>query len=497
MENITTAFSLLQPIPSSSPLLANSNSVGMDMITDLETTTITVQSNNGVPERNFTDTLEILIYTICLCVGGPLNLLSFRKLLSNFNKRGGKISSSKSGAQITLLKLNLNVADLITMFVYTLSQIIWMITYQWYAGDLLSFGFYLNSFVVACFAIDRAVGTRHLNTINATQDAYLRVRRMLFCAWIFAFILSLPQSFIFRVVEPPGMVDFKQCTPVWTIIGFEIDLKISSLAATGQLTETERWRLIQEFQNVLNWERIYNIAHLLFVFWIPTLVIITSYASILCILSSFSVPKRIRANVSFRNANRLSLTTTTQSSTKPLFNGEKQMEPRFTSMDRSHNGNMTNEQKSCSPEDQSPADFSEEKNDFFQSNGHVEGPNGIIRVKSSSLKTQRKQSHAFLESKNSFEKWGKRISLCSLSLTPNRPLVVDADPGLGDKPKSNGREHRSIGSATLVGPIAMQTILKARQKTKRQAALILLNSSETTQDCLKAKNNWFSGVGIE
>lgn len=76
------------------------------------------------------------------------------------------------------------------MYVYTLSQIIWMISYEWYAGDLacrvVKFfhtfgnlppinsslgitvlykhfsGFYLNSFVVACFAIDRVMGTRNL-----------------------------------------------------------------------------------------------------------------------------------------------------------------------------------------------------------------------------------------------------------------------------------------------------------------------------------------------
>lgn len=39
-------------------------------------------------------------------------------------------AAARSAAQIMLLRLNLNIADLLTMFVYTLSQIIWMITYQ-------------------------------------------------------------------------------------------------------------------------------------------------------------------------------------------------------------------------------------------------------------------------------------------------------------------------------------------------------------------------------
>lgn len=89
--------------------------------------------------------LEIAIYSICLCIGGPLNIVSFIKLWKNF--RAPQTAASRTAAQITLLRLNLNIADLsmywckrylnnicakftVTMFIYTTSQIGWLATYQ-------------------------------------------------------------------------------------------------------------------------------------------------------------------------------------------------------------------------------------------------------------------------------------------------------------------------------------------------------------------------------
>uniref|UniRef100_A0A1I7S2I3 G_PROTEIN_RECEP_F1_2 domain-containing protein n=2 Tax=Bursaphelenchus xylophilus TaxID=6326 RepID=A0A1I7S2I3_BURXY len=171
----------------------------------------------AMPTRSFTEMLEIIIYTVCLLIGGPLNAVSFYRLLKNMKKTKNSATAARSAAQITLLRLNLNIADLLTMFVYTTSQIIWMVTYQWYGGDFLcrlckffhTFGFYLNSFVVACIAIDRVFGTYNLSTLKASRRSYMRCWKMLVVAWVFAFFLSVPQSFVFRVFEPPGMGNFK------------------------------------------------------------------------------------------------------------------------------------------------------------------------------------------------------------------------------------------------------------------------------------------------
>jgi hypothetical protein len=81
--------------------------------------------------QTFLFQLEIIIYTICLCIGGPLNVVSFYKLFRNLRStRSGSAVAARSAAQITLMRLNLNIADLLTMFVYTTSQIVWMLVYQ-------------------------------------------------------------------------------------------------------------------------------------------------------------------------------------------------------------------------------------------------------------------------------------------------------------------------------------------------------------------------------
>lgn len=75
--------------------------------------------------------VEIIIYTICLCIGGPLNIVSFYKLFKKIRQQSANnAAAARSAAQITLLRLHLNIADLLTLFVYTLSQIIWMLTFQ-------------------------------------------------------------------------------------------------------------------------------------------------------------------------------------------------------------------------------------------------------------------------------------------------------------------------------------------------------------------------------
>ncbi|KAF7637287.1 G_PROTEIN_RECEP_F1_2 domain-containing protein [Meloidogyne graminicola] len=260
----------------------------------------TSSSNNNnldipphIIQRSIAEMVEILMYSLCLCIGGPLNLFSFYRLISQIRRPIFR-QQQQFGAQLNLLKLHLNIADLITMFVYTLSQIIWMITYQWHFGDFLcriikffhTFSFYLNSFIVACFAIDRFLGTRNLNNPISFNIAQKRMKKMLIFAWTWATLLSIPQFFIFRVFEPLELKNFKQCTPIWTIIGYELDLKM------GTLNESDiegKLRIFQQFNKVVAWERFYNMAHLLFLFWIPSLLIAASYTAILITLNSLSV----------------------------------------------------------------------------------------------------------------------------------------------------------------------------------------------------------------
>lgn len=67
--------------------------------------------------------IEIIIYFVSFTLGGPLNVIAFIKSLRAQKKQRVK-------NQILLLKLNLNIADLLTMFIYVPTQIIWMLAFQ-------------------------------------------------------------------------------------------------------------------------------------------------------------------------------------------------------------------------------------------------------------------------------------------------------------------------------------------------------------------------------
>ncbi|KAI6190500.1 Gonadotropin-releasing hormone receptor [Aphelenchoides bicaudatus] len=315
------------------------------------------------------------------------------------------------------------------MFIYTTSQIIWM----WYGGDFLcrvckffhTFSFYLNSFVVACIAIDRVFGTYNLSTLKASQRSYLRCRRMLTVTWICAFCFSLPQSFVFRVFEPPGMENFKQCTPIWTIILNEIDMQ----SKIRQLSTVEFQQLVEQVHQVQLWERIYNIFHLLFVFWIPALIIVASYITVLCLLNSFAPSKKdpkwkrrilewFFGEWSVRKHSPTNSSIHVPSAT-----------PR-PSMAEGMNNHQQPLLVSIRPE-QSPMMYPMNKKCRGLSYGNVRDP-------------------LFCLNEN-----GQR----SMSATS---LKIDFTP------------RRSSATQRNIGPFALQTIHRARQLAKRQAALIII-----------------------
>ncbi|CAJ0920987.1 unnamed protein product, partial [Mesorhabditis belari] len=146
--------------------------------------------------------IEITLYFVAFFVGGPLNVMSIFKLL-----RARR--TLKHPSALLLLRLHLNIADLITLFIYIPKQIIWLITFAWYGGDLLcrlfsfisTFCFYLHSFVIACIAIDRLFGAWHINSVSASRKAFTRVSQLLIAAWVMATILALPQTLIFKLYE--------------------------------------------------------------------------------------------------------------------------------------------------------------------------------------------------------------------------------------------------------------------------------------------------------
>ncbi|CAJ0591087.1 unnamed protein product [Cylicocyclus nassatus] len=230
-------------------------------------------------ELNTTESIEVLFYFLCFIIGAPLNLIALRRSLRAF-------SQHKAKSPILLLRINLNLADLCTLLVYVPKQFIWLLTYQWYGGELLcracsffsTFSFYANSFVIACIAIDRVFGAYNMSSFNAHRRAYLRCRRLLVIGWLLACILSVPQAIIFRVFEPDR--NFRLCTPLWMPFLYEKSRE-RDLPGTSEYAKN---LIEQEIIDMQRLEKMYNIAHLLFVFWIPCIIVIISYLTVLLIL---------------------------------------------------------------------------------------------------------------------------------------------------------------------------------------------------------------------
>ncbi|KAM3717615.1 G-protein coupled receptor [Dirofilaria immitis] len=228
---------------------------------------INFESLNRLP----TEVVEIIIYLLCLCIGGPLNVICFNRTFRLY------VKSRKQRNQMLFLRLHLNIADLLTIFIYTPSQIIWMATFQWYGGDVLcrickffyTFNFYLNSFVIAVIAIDRAQGAYRINNIEASKLAFCWDKYMLVSSYVAATIFSIPQIFIFRVYQPNESIEFR----------YDLQMRLAK-------TDHEKQLLATNFYQVHRLEKIYNITHLLFVFWIPTTIIVFSYIFIICKFNS-------------------------------------------------------------------------------------------------------------------------------------------------------------------------------------------------------------------
>uniref|UniRef100_A0A0K0E135 G_PROTEIN_RECEP_F1_2 domain-containing protein n=1 Tax=Strongyloides stercoralis TaxID=6248 RepID=A0A0K0E135_STRER len=270
----------------------NTNTLKLFPLFPNETESNTV--DNVADDSTIFTTIEMSIYFFSFVIGGPLNIISFYKIYNVF-------CNSKSCTQIILLRLNLNIADLITVFIFAPGQFFWLYFYQWYAGDIMCrifkffsvFCFYLNSFIIACIAVDRLFSMTNIHSIKMNQLAKKRAIKMIIFAWIVSFILALPQLFIFQLFKPfEGTSDFKQCTPIWTIISFKVD----NILQDNTVNEEVRNLALEKISTSKYWEKMYNIFHLLFTFWIPTIIIIISYVLILFIMGSFTSSAKKKGN---------------------------------------------------------------------------------------------------------------------------------------------------------------------------------------------------------
>jgi hypothetical protein len=80
-------------------------------------------STSAPTEHVFGAYIEIAIYGVVVAVGGPLNLYAF------YNTVRAYLHSTTLASRLLVLKISLNIADLLTIFVYSLTQFIWLTTF--------------------------------------------------------------------------------------------------------------------------------------------------------------------------------------------------------------------------------------------------------------------------------------------------------------------------------------------------------------------------------
>lgn len=205
------------------------------------------------------DYVQIGYFALMVVIGVPLNAYSLIKNLC-IDKRSRSTRDS-----MKILKINFAITDLMILLFFAFSKLIWFSTYQWLGGDLmcklvhflLCFAFYSNSNFVALVGLVRWMAVKHLReTVSFFPKHFFLY---IFASYCLALCASIPQIFFYRIIYPfYHFPNWAQCITVF---------------------EAERWINGQTVDYIT--ENLYQIFHMLFVFWIPFVIIVISYFGVL------------------------------------------------------------------------------------------------------------------------------------------------------------------------------------------------------------------------
>ncbi len=153
------------------------------------------------PVRAQSDYIEIGCLATFILLGGLLNLYAFYKSLRAYRQ-------SPAPGCFLYLKLHLNVADLFIIFVYALSELIWISVHTWEGGSFLCklvkylhmLAFYLTSNIVICIAANRVYIAFTIQRIH--QQVSTNFKWMMAVPYMLAILFSSPQIIIWKVYHP-------------------------------------------------------------------------------------------------------------------------------------------------------------------------------------------------------------------------------------------------------------------------------------------------------
>ncbi|KAL3989535.1 7 transmembrane receptor (rhodopsin family) protein [Acanthocheilonema viteae] len=219
--------------------------------------------------------IESAIYALAMLLGLAVCFYTLRRFNSNYRRH------IVLAARLVKFKISLTVADLIVLYVYAPTQIIWIITYNWYGGDFLcrttkfinTFSLHLTANMQVLIAADRLYITTHLRQIH--QKSHFATNQMIALAWIFAIACALPQLFVFHVYILPD--DKPQCVSVWTVMRFREYLQ-QEMTHAHYLEHTAAIDLITIA---------YNVLHLFSIYILPYSIELLCYALMLILMKQF------------------------------------------------------------------------------------------------------------------------------------------------------------------------------------------------------------------
>uniref|UniRef100_A0A915ER88 G-protein coupled receptors family 1 profile domain-containing protein n=1 Tax=Ditylenchus dipsaci TaxID=166011 RepID=A0A915ER88_9BILA len=154
---------------------------------------VLVEEEASPPQHLFSDYVEMAYLGVVILVGVAINLHVLYKLLQN--------GSNKSMNGFLLLKINLNISDLLILTIHAFGKLIWLYEYEWRFGGALCrtfnflsmFTLYLSSNIVVCIALDRLRTVLKAKRIILLKKKRHLIRIFLATAWMLAFLWSLPQ----------------------------------------------------------------------------------------------------------------------------------------------------------------------------------------------------------------------------------------------------------------------------------------------------------------